>query len=105
MLLNLEACCYFIRGSFLLKSKDERLITDKGLRALVMEKLLNSSFERAALINIDEKTVEVRLEGDAVQIKKFKQELEREFIAKFGNPIITFTEFKEDLLLEVPRIF
>ena len=93
-----------MRGSFLIISKDEKIITEKGLRAFVMEKLLNSSFSKGAVISVGEKTVEVRLEGDEKHIKEFKKELEKELLYKFGNPVIIFTEFKEDILLEIPKI-
>ena len=35
---------------------------------------------------------------------KFKEKLEKEIIARFGNPIITFTGFAENRALEIPEL-
>ncbi len=93
-----------MRGHFFIKAKQPNIITEKGVRAFITEKLLNSPFARGAAINIDDRVVEVQLEGDEQQIKKFKEQLEKEVTTKFGNPIVFFTEFKEDQRLEIPEL-
>lgn len=93
-----------MKGHFFIKAKDANVITEKGVRAFVLESLLNSPFKRGAVFNVDEKTVEVQIEGDEAQIKKFKEKLEKEVIAKFGNPVINFTLFEEADLLEIPSL-
>ncbi len=93
-----------MKGSFLIKAKQENVITEKGVRAFILERLLNSPFERGTALNVDEKTVEVRIEGNEKQIEKFKAELEKALIAQFGNPIILFSELKEDQKLEIPAL-
>ena len=93
-----------MKGSFFIKAKVESVITDKGVRAFVMERLLNSAFSKGAVLNIDDKTVQVQLEGDEKQIKFFVKELEKNILAKFGNPTISFTSFEEDCSLEIPDL-
>lgn len=93
-----------MKGSFQIRASEEKVITEKGLRAFVMDELLNSPLSKGTVINIDDKTVDVWLEGDEKQIKKFKEELEKKVIAKFGNPVIAFADFLENTLLEVPNL-
>lgn len=93
-----------MKGRFFIKAKEPNVVTEKGVRAFVLERLLNSPFAKGTAFNVDEKTVEIWIEGDEQQIKKFKEQLEKDVIAKFGNPVITFTEFKQDHLLEVPDL-
>ncbi|MBN1940645.1 MAG: hypothetical protein JW772_00520, partial [Candidatus Diapherotrites archaeon] len=76
----------------------------KGVGAFIMERLLNSSFGKGTAFNVDEKTVQVQLEGDEKQIKEFMKNLEKELTAQFGNPTILFTEFKENPALEIPEL-
>ncbi|HLC92117.1 MAG TPA: hypothetical protein VJH23_00220 [archaeon] len=84
-----------MKASFLIKAKQPNTITEKGVRVFVMERLLNSSFDKGSVVNLDDKTVQVRLEGDEKEIRKFKELLEKEIIAKFGNPTIVFTQIQE----------
>ncbi len=84
-----------MNASFLIRAKEPNVITEKGVRVFVMERLLNSSFDKGSVVNLDDKTVQVRLEGDENEIRKFKELLEKEIIAKFGNPIIVFTQVQE----------
>lgn len=84
-----------MRAGFLIKAKEANTITEKGVRAFVMERLLNSSFTKGSVANLDDRTVEVRLEGDEKDVKKFKERLEKDVVAKFGNPAITFSEIQE----------
>jgi len=93
-----------VKGSFLIKAKKENIITEKGVRAFVVERLLNSSFSRGSVVNVDKKTVRVQLEGDEKKIKAFIQNLEKEITAEFGNPTITFTHFQENPALEIPSL-
>ncbi len=93
-----------MKGSFLIKAKDPKIITEQGVRAFVMDKLLNSGFEKGSVTNVDGKIVEVRLEGDKEQILKFKEQLEKDLVSEFGNPLITFTQFKEEPFAEVPSL-
>lgn len=60
-----------------------------------MERLLNSSFGKGSVVNLDDKTVQVRIEGDEKDIRKFKEQLEKDVTAKVGNPVITFTDIQE----------
>lgn len=69
-----------------------------------MERLLNSSFEKGTAVNIDDKTVEVKIEGDKEEIIKFKAQLEKDMTAKFGNPVITFTDLREIAAVEIPSL-
>ena len=66
--------------------------------------MLNSAFSKGSVFNVDDKTVEVRLEGDEKQIKQFIEQLQKDVIVQFGNPMITFTPFKENPALEVPDL-
>jgi len=93
-----------MKGSFLIKSKEDGLITEKGVRAFIMERLLNSAFAKGSVSNIDNKTAQVQLDGDAKQIKEFMQILEKGLIAQFGNPIISLTHFQENPALEIPDL-
>ena len=88
----------------MIKAKKENIITEKGVRAFVVERLLNSSFSRGSVVNVDKKTVRVQLEGDEKKIKAFIQNLEKEITAEFGNPTITFTHFQENPALEIPSL-
>ncbi len=92
-----------MRAEFLITAGEANIITEKGVRAFVMERLLNSSFEKGSVANLDDKTVQVRLDGDEKDIKKFKQQLERDMAAKFGNPIISFTDI-EQTSDEIPNL-
>ena len=48
-----------LKGFFLIKAKKKKVIQDRGVRAFVLEKILNSSLERGTAINLsDGKTVE-----------------------------------------------
>lgn len=93
-----------MKASFLVKAKQENVITEKGVRAFILERLLNSPFERGTAFNVDEKTVEVRIEGNEKQIEKFKAELEKALVTQFGNPTILFSELKENPKLEIPPL-
>lgn len=93
-----------MKASFLIKAREKEAITEKGVRAFILERLLNSPFERGTAFNLDEKTVEVRIEGDGKQIEKFKAELEKALVAQFGNPAILFSELKENPALEIPQL-
>ncbi len=93
-----------MKGSFLIKAKQENVVTDKGVRAFVMERLLNSPFQKASVSNIDNKTVEIKLEGDEKQIKSFIRALEKDLVVQFGNPTISFTLFEENPALEIPEL-
>lgn len=93
-----------MKCSFLIKSKDPNVITEKGVRVFVMDRLLNSGFEKGSAVNIDDKTVEVKIEGDKEEIIKFKARLEKDVIAKFGNPVINFTDLMENPALEMPSL-
>ncbi len=84
-----------MRASFLIKAKEANVITEKGVRAFVMERLLNSPFEKGSVANLDDKTVQVRIEGDEKGIQKFKQQLERDMATKFGNPVISFSNIEQ----------
>ncbi len=93
-----------MKARFLIKAKDPSIITEKGVRVFVMDRLLNSPFEKGSVINIDDKTVEVRIEGDREQIIEFKKELEKDVISTFGNPVITFTDMTEIPTAEIPLL-
>lgn len=55
------------------------------MRLFIMEQLLNSGFEKGSAVNIDDKTTDVKIEGDKEEIIKFKEQLEKDVVAKFGN--------------------
>ncbi len=93
-----------MKGSFLIKAEEKEVITEKGVRAFILERLLNSPFQKASVFNVDETTMQVQLEGDEKQIKEFKQKLEDAVIAQFGNPTISFTAFEENPALEIPDL-
>lgn len=93
-----------IKGKFLITTEKEGIITNKGIRAFVMEKILNSSLQKGTAINIDEKSVEIQLEGEREKIEAFVKKLKKELVENFGNPTIKFTEFKEDSMLEISEI-
>ncbi|MFH1751476.1 MAG: hypothetical protein ABH821_00855 [archaeon] len=93
-----------MKGSFLIKAEKENIVTEKGVRAFIIERLLNSPFARASAVNLDKKTVRVQLEGDEKQIKSFVESLEKDLVAQFGNPVISFTVFREDSSLEIPEL-
>lgn len=78
-----------MKARFLIKAKDPNAITEKGVRVFVMDRLLNSDFEKGSVTNLDDKTVEVRIDGDREKIIEFKKELEKDAISQFGNPVIT----------------
>lgn len=84
-----------VKAGFLIKASESDVITERGVRAFVMERLLNSPFEKGSVANLDDKTVEVLLEGDEKDIRKFKEKLEHDLTAKLGNPIIVFTDTQE----------
>ncbi len=84
-----------MRAEFLIKAKEANIITEKGVRAFVMEKLLNSPFEKGFVANLDGRTVQVRIEGDEKEIMEFKQRLEMELVAKLGNPEIAFSDISQ----------
>ena len=96
--------CGLMKCSFLIKAKDSNIVTEKGVRTFIMERLLNSSFEKGTAVNIDDKTVEVKIEGDKEEIIKFKAQLEKDMTAKFGNPVITFTDLREIAAVEIPSL-
>ena len=93
-----------MKGSFLIKAKAEEVVTEKGVRAFIMERLLNSPFGKGAVFNVDGKTVQVQLEGDEKQIKAFMMDLEKALVGQFGNPTISFTAFQENPALEIPDL-
>ena len=93
-----------MKGSFLIKAKDANVITERGVRAFIIERLLNSPFSRGAVFNVDDRTIQVQLEGDEKQVNAFIQNLEKEIIARFGNPALSFTQFEENSALEVPEL-
>ena len=93
-----------MKGSFLIKAKQENIVTEKGVRAFIMERLLNSSFEKGSVVNIDKKTVQIQLEGDEKQVKEFVEKLKRDVAGQFGNPTIYFTSFQENPALELPDL-
>ncbi len=95
---------FFVKGSFLIKAKEDNVITEKGIRAFIMEKLLNTPLARGTIKNIDKKTIQVRLEGDEKQVREFIKELEQELREQIGNPAISFSQFLEDTSLEIPSL-
>ncbi|MEK6942194.1 MAG: hypothetical protein AABW85_05040 [archaeon] len=84
-----------MKACFFIKAKEPNIITEKGVRAFVMERLLNSSFDKGSVANLDDKTIQVQMEGDEKEVRKFKEQLEKDVIAKFGNPIITFSDIQK----------
>lgn len=84
-----------MKADFLIRAKEANSITEKGVRAFVMERLLNSSFEKGCVANLDDKTVHVQIEGDEKDIMKFKERLEKDMNAKFGNPTIVFSDIRQ----------
>jgi hypothetical protein len=93
-----------MKGKFRIIAKQENIITNKGVKAFVMEKLLNSPFQNAAVLNVGSKTVEVQIEGEKEKVFAFIKELKRGISEEFGNPLVSFTEFEENPLLEVPSL-
>jgi acylphosphatase len=93
-----------LKGSFCIKAEEENAITEKGVRAFIMERLLNSPFSKGSAVNVDAKTVQVQIEGDEKQVKAFMKKLEKEIVLQFGNPAISFTQFQEDNSLEIPDL-
>lgn len=93
-----------MKGSFLITAKTENIITERGIRAFIMERLLTSAFQKGAVLNLDAKTVQVQLEGDLRQIKEFRTALQKALVNQFGNPVIVFSEFKEEASLELPDL-
>ncbi|MCX6802106.1 MAG: hypothetical protein NT067_03240 [Candidatus Diapherotrites archaeon] len=93
-----------MKGSFCIKAKEENAITEKGARAFIMERLLNSPFSKGSVVNVDSKTVQVNVEGDEKQIRDFVKKLEKDLVSKFSNPSISFTLFQEDSSLEIPDL-
>ena len=93
-----------LKGFFLIKAKEKKIIQDKGIRAFVLEKILESSLEKGSAINLpDGKTVEVRLQGKKKSIENFIENLKKELIQKLGNPTVLFSEFHENEL-EIPSL-
>lgn len=93
-----------MKGSFRIVSDSENTIAEKGVGAFIMERLLNSPFSRGAALNIDKKTVEVRLEGDEDKVKEFMEDLKSALVKQYGNPIIALTEFQKNDALEIPEL-
>lgn len=93
-----------MKGSFLIKARKEKTITEKGVRAFIMERMLNYPFSKGSVLNIDSKTVQVQLEGDEKQIRAFMEDLRKALAEQFGNPIISITEFQENASLEIPQL-
>ncbi|MFH1256792.1 MAG: hypothetical protein V1494_05885 [Candidatus Diapherotrites archaeon] len=93
-----------MKGSFRIIAEKENIITEKGVRAFIMERLLNRAFNKGAVFNIDNKTVEVQLEGDEEQIKSFIEDLKKSLSKQFGNPVITLTAFQKNDALEMPEL-
>jgi len=93
-----------MKGGFFIKAKEGNAITEKGVKAFIMERLLNSPFKKGCALNIDDKTVRVELEGDEKQIKEFIKNLEKALIARLGNPAVSFTAFEENQALEIPAL-
>ena len=80
-----------MKGSFLIKAKDKKIITEKGIRAFVMDRMLNSPLTRGTAFNVDDKTVEVRVEGEEKHIKEFIAQLKKDMTAMRG---LALTESK-----------
>lgn len=93
-----------MRGSFCIVAKEENVITEKGVRAFIMECLLNSPLSKGTVFNVDKKTVEVRLDGDEEQVRAFINDLNAALVRQFGNPVINLTDFKENKELEIPDL-
>lgn len=93
-----------MKAKFQITAKQANVITEKGVRAFVMERLLNSPFARAAVLNLDDKTVEIEIEGDRDQVRAFKEKLEKDVVERFGNPVISFSQVEEDASLEIPEL-
>lgn len=93
-----------MKGSFQIKAKDKNVITERGVRVFIMERLLNSPFKRGTVFNADEKTVEVQLEGDEKQIMEFRKSIEKALLEKCGNPELSFVPFRANPELELPAI-
>ena len=93
-----------MKGKFRIIAKEKDTITNKGVRAFIMERLLNSAIQKGKVLNIDEKTVEVQVEGEKEKIQEFIRELKKEIAETIGNPQVLFSEFQEDLKLEIPNI-
>lgn len=93
-----------MKGSFLIKAREENVVSEKGLRAFVLERLLNSALSKGTVENLDRKTVQVKLEGDERQVKLFVEELKKAVIAEFENPKVFFTQLEENPALEVPNL-
>jgi acylphosphatase len=93
-----------MKGYFLVKAKEADIVTEKGVRALIMEMLLNAPFSRASVTNIDNKTVQIQIEGDEKQIKLFIKKIEKVLIEQLGNPTVYFSGFTEDSSLEIPNL-
>ncbi|MFH1696398.1 MAG: hypothetical protein ABH854_00635 [Candidatus Diapherotrites archaeon] len=74
-----------MKGSFLIKTEEKGVISGRGARVFIMERLLNSPMEKGDVLKVDDRTIEVRLEGTKEQIFTFKNELEKAFIAKYGK--------------------
>ena len=71
---------FFMKASFLIKAREKGVIAEKGVRAFIPERLLNSPFERATAFNLDEKTVEVRIEGDEKKLKNSRQNWKKNWL-------------------------
>ncbi len=95
---------YSMKSSFQILAKDPNTIMEKGIRAFVTERLLNSSFEKGTALNINDQTVEVRIDGDRIEIEKFRKELENALREKLQNPTIHFTELREEPPIDIPPI-
>ena len=93
-----------MKGKFRITAKEKDIITNKGVRAFIMESLLNSAIQKGKVLNIDERTVEVQLEGEKEKIQEFIKELKKELAELGRNPQILFSEFQEDLKLEIPGL-
>ena len=93
-----------MKGSFLIVAKEKGIITEKGVRTFIMERLLNSPFSKGSVFNLDEMTVKVQLEGDERHIREFIENLQKALVGQFGNPTILLLPFNEDPLLEIPEL-
>lgn len=89
---------------FFIKANEKNIVTEKGVRAFILGKILNNpAFSKGAVINVDEKTVEVRLEGEESAIKDFLTNVKKEFFEKFENPLIKFSK-TEKIDFEIPDL-
>ena len=95
-----------MKGVFLVKSVEKDIVQNKGVRAFILERILNDpEIKKGNATNLgDGRTVEVSLEGNPRAVRKFIERLKIEITNEFGNPAITFTEFEENEYIEIPSL-